>query len=224
MERHQLCPGQHLSDPLRPKDYIRGSLALLGFFSPAHSGTSLSCHFQGPECHSHRGSKVHLLVIFLGLRNLESFLNASTVHPGALTLGKPRFMSALVSITRWPSPALAPLSLSGDNYPTFQGLDASFWCVTGTLIVRLLRMLEDCLGLASLRKPSVESAHMGCGLNSQEFSKPSEQAGALAWSYTGPCLLSGTQEPPGSGREQRTAGLHSLEPYSCCWPSPGVTV
>lgn len=77
---------------------------------------------------------------FSGTSKLGELSQCQHCTLGALTLGKPRFMSALVSITRWPSPALAPLSLSGDNYPTFQGLDASFWCVTGTLIVRLLHM------------------------------------------------------------------------------------
>lgn len=165
MQRHQLRPGQHLPDPLRPKDYIRGSLALSGFFS-AHSGTSSSCHFQGPECHGHRGAKVHLLVIFLRLLNLENFVYASTGHLWALALGKPGIMPVLVSIARWPSPALASLSLSGDNFSMIQGLIVSFWCVAGSLICEAPAYTRRLyLGLASLRKPSVGSAHVGYGLN-----------------------------------------------------------
>lgn len=62
---------------------------------------------KGPQ-----GSKVHhLLPIFEGLPNFENFVYASTGLLWVLALGKPRFV-----LTSTPLPALAPPSLSGDNF------------------------------------------------------------------------------------------------------------
>lgn len=58
----------------------------------------------------------------------------------------------------------------------FQGLNASFWCVTGSLICEAHAYVRRlCLGLAFLRMPSLGSAHIGCGLNSFSASLVSMQ-------------------------------------------------